>query len=84
MPHLPARFAGIVLSVAPLFVHRSWRHAQALLIGAILCSTRLPVLPWVVWRATGTRVGCSAATALSKARKSSPHSGRSNASEATT
>ena len=37
MPHLPARFAGIILSFAPLFVHRSWRHAQALLIGAILC-----------------------------------------------
>ncbi|TXM96206.1 transposase, partial [Methylobacterium sp. WL64] len=37
MPHLPARFAGIILSFAPLFVHRSWRYAQALLIGAILC-----------------------------------------------
>lgn len=40
MPHLPARFAGIILSFAPLFVHRSWRHAQALLIGAILCPAR--------------------------------------------
>jgi hypothetical protein len=40
MPHLPARFAGIILSFAPLFVHRSWRHAQALLIGAILCPGR--------------------------------------------
>ena len=37
MPHLPARSVGIILSFAPLFVHRSWRHAQALLIGAILC-----------------------------------------------
>ncbi|MEE7492245.1 transposase [Methylobacterium oryzae] len=33
---LPARFAGIILAFAPLFVHRSWRHAQLLLIGAIL------------------------------------------------
>ena len=36
MLHLPARIAGIILSFAPLFVHRSWRYAQALLIGAIL------------------------------------------------
>jgi len=33
---LPARFAGIILAFAPLFVHRSWRHAQILLVGAIL------------------------------------------------
>jgi hypothetical protein len=33
---LPARFAGIIIAFAPLFVHRSWRHAQVLLIGAIL------------------------------------------------
>ena len=36
MPPLPTRFAGIILAFAPLFVHRSWRHAQLLLIGAIL------------------------------------------------
>jgi len=36
MPHLPARFAEIILAFAPLFVHRSWQHAQMLLIGAIL------------------------------------------------
>jgi hypothetical protein len=35
MPHLPAHFAGIILWFARLFVHLSWRHAQALLIGAI-------------------------------------------------
>jgi hypothetical protein len=40
MLHLPAHFTGIILSFAPLFVHRSWRHAQALLIGAILCPGR--------------------------------------------
>ena len=33
---LPARFAGVILAFAPLFVCPSWRHAQVLLIGAIL------------------------------------------------
>lgn len=51
MPHLPARFAGIILSFAPLFVHRSWRHAQSLLIGAILCLGRRTVAS--VMRITG-------------------------------
>jgi hypothetical protein len=36
MPHLPARFAAVILAFAPLFVHRSWRHARVLLVGAIL------------------------------------------------
>src|ERR671913_1019588 len=36
MPHLPARVAAVILAFAPLFVHRSWRHARVLLIGAIL------------------------------------------------
>jgi hypothetical protein len=36
MPHLPARFVGIIIAFAPLFVHRSWKHAQVLLIGALL------------------------------------------------
>src|SRR5918993_5349936 len=36
MPHLPARFAAVILAFAPLFVHRSWRHAEVLLVGAIL------------------------------------------------
>src|SRR4051794_2857035 len=27
---LPTRFAGIILAFAPLFVHRSWRHARLL------------------------------------------------------
>ena len=43
MPHLPARFAGLILAFAPLFVHRSWRHAQLLLIGAILTPGRRTV-----------------------------------------
>ncbi|KAA0113529.1 hypothetical protein CIW48_29515 [Methylobacterium sp. P1-11] len=33
---MPARVAGLILAFAPLFVHRSWRHAQNLLVGAIL------------------------------------------------
>lgn len=36
MPRLPARFAAVILCFAPLFLQRSWRHAEALLIGAIL------------------------------------------------
>jgi hypothetical protein len=36
MPRLPARFAAIILAFAPLFLQRSWRHAEMLLIGAIL------------------------------------------------
>ena len=35
--HLPARFAAIILAFAPLFLQqRTWRHAELLLIGAIL------------------------------------------------
>jgi hypothetical protein len=36
MLHLPARFAAIILAFAPLFLYRTWRHAELLLIGAIL------------------------------------------------
>jgi hypothetical protein len=43
MPALPARFAGLILAFAPLFVHRSWRHAQLLLVGAILTPGRRTV-----------------------------------------
>jgi hypothetical protein len=43
MPDLPARFAELILAFAPLFVHRSWRHAQLLLIGAILTPGRRTV-----------------------------------------
>ena len=43
MPPLPTRFAGIILAFAPLFVHRSWRHAQVLLVGAILTPGRRTV-----------------------------------------
>ena len=43
MPRLPSRFAGIIIAFAPLFVHRSWRHAQVLLIGALLAPGRRTV-----------------------------------------
>ena len=36
MLHLPARFAVVILCFAPLFRQLTWRHAQVLLIGAIL------------------------------------------------
>ena len=36
MPDLPARFAAIILAFAPLFRHRTWHHAEILLVGAIL------------------------------------------------
>src|ERR687886_777595 len=51
MPHLPARFAGVILAFAPLFVHRTWRHARVLLIGAILAPGRRTVAS--VLRITG-------------------------------
>ena len=51
MPHLPARFAAVILAFAPLFVHRSWRHARVLLVGAILAPGRRTVAS--VLRITG-------------------------------
>src|ERR687885_2393749 len=36
MPRLPTRFAAVILCFASLFSQRSWRHAEVLLIGAIL------------------------------------------------
>src|SRR5918998_3126451 len=43
MPHLPTCFASVILAFAPLFVHRSWRHARVLLVGAILAPGRRTV-----------------------------------------
>jgi hypothetical protein len=36
MPRLPSRFAAVILTFAPLFLQRSWRHVEVLLTGAIL------------------------------------------------
>jgi hypothetical protein len=43
MPRLPARFAAVILCFAPLFFQRSWRHAQVLLVGAVLAPGRRTV-----------------------------------------
>jgi hypothetical protein len=43
MPSLPPRFAALVLCFAPLFLQRSWRHAEVLLVGAILAPGRRTV-----------------------------------------
>src|ERR671921_569995 len=36
MLRLPSRFAAVILCFAPLFLQRSWRRAEVLLVGAIL------------------------------------------------
>jgi hypothetical protein len=51
MPHLPARFTGIIIAFAPLFVHRSWKHAQVLLIGALLAPGQRTVASLMVGQA---------------------------------
>ncbi len=43
MPRLPSRFAVVILSFAPLFLQRSWRHAEVLLTGTILAPGRRTV-----------------------------------------
>ena len=51
MPDMPARFAALIITFAPLFVQRSWLHAQVLLVGAILAPGRRTVAS--VLRITG-------------------------------
>ena len=51
MPDLPARFARLIITFAPLFVQRSWQHAHVLLVGAILVPGRRTVAS--VLRITG-------------------------------
>ena len=51
MLHLPARFAAIIVSFAPLFRHRTWRHAEILLVGALLAPGKRTVTS--VLRITG-------------------------------
>ena len=43
MPRLPSRFAAVILSFMPFFGQRSWRHAEVLLIGAIVVPGRRAV-----------------------------------------
>ncbi len=40
MSGLPASFAGLMLIVTPRFIHHTWRHAEILLLGAILALGR--------------------------------------------
>src|SRR4051795_157193 len=56
MPRLPARFAAVILCFAPLFVQRSWRHAEVLLIGAILAPGRRTVTS--ILRVSGAPSSC--------------------------
>ena len=51
MPDLPARFAALIITFAPLFVQRSSSHAQVLLVGANLAPGRRAVAS--VLRITG-------------------------------
>ena len=51
MPDMLARFAALIITFAPLFVQRSWLHAQVLLVGAILAPGRRTVAS--VLRITG-------------------------------
>ena len=43
IPALSAFCSGLILAFAPLFVYRSWRHAQLLLVSAILTPGRRTV-----------------------------------------
>src|SRR3712207_3554028 len=43
MLRLPSRFAAVILCFAPLFRERSWRHAEMLLVGAVLAPGRRTV-----------------------------------------
>jgi hypothetical protein len=58
MQDLPARFAAIIVSFAPLFRHRTWRHAEILLVGAILapwsCFGKDSICLWVPEDADGS------------------------------
>ena len=51
MPRLPFCFTAVILAFAPLFLQRSWRHAEVLLTGAVLAPGRRTVAS--VLRITG-------------------------------
>jgi DDE superfamily endonuclease len=51
MPPLPEAIIPVLAPFAPLFSHRVWRHAQLLLLGAILTPSARTVT--AAWRATG-------------------------------
>ncbi|MFC1457833.1 hypothetical protein ACETIH_14130 [Microvirga arabica] len=43
MPNLPARFAATIVGFASLFCHQTWRHAEVLLVRAILAPSKRTV-----------------------------------------
>lgn len=65
MPRLPSRFAGAILCFAPLFLQRSWRHAEVLLIGAILVPGRRTVTSLLRIAGLGRKRRSSTTTACS-------------------
>ncbi len=61
MYHLPARFAATILTFTPVFLQqRTWRHAELLLIGAILAPGKRTVTSLL--RITGLRTCLSGVT----------------------
>jgi hypothetical protein len=51
MLRLPARFAAVILCFAPLVRQHTWRHAEVLLLGAILVPGQRTVTS--IWRISG-------------------------------
>ncbi len=62
MPRLPSRFAAVILTFAPLFLQRSWRHAEVLLTGAILAPGQRTVTS--ILRITGLRASGGSSTTI--------------------
>ena len=57
MSALPTRFAATIVAFAPLFRQRTWRHARALLIGAILKASGLRWLSVMLLVPSGITAG---------------------------
>jgi hypothetical protein len=68
MPDLPARFAAIIVAFAPLFRHRTWLHAEILLVGAILAPGKRTVTSILASPISAASATSSTITASSIAR----------------
>jgi hypothetical protein len=73
---LPACFAAVILTFAPVFVQqRTWRHAELLLIGAILApgkrtvTSLLRIAGLSRERRSPTTIGCSTGPLGTPARR---------------
>ena len=77
MLHLPARFAAIIVAFAPLFRHRTWRHAEVLLVGAIMAPGKRTVtsLLRIVGLSRERRSSANYHRVLSRARWSAREAG---------